>query len=88
MQEINPELAAWSGTIKTNAILADIYDVLVHINANLVAHASGKPAKNPKLYPRPGQKEAGSERHFGRGALPAKELREWFEKKRTEKCQK
>lgn len=89
MREINPELSVWSGTLKTNAILADIYDVLTSINANLIAHATGRPGKRPKPYPRPKTKnDPENERHFGRGALPSAELRKWFEKKRAEECQK
>lgn len=84
MREINPEAAAWASTMKTNAILADIYDLLAHINANLVAHASGKPARTPKLYPRLKKQEPDNEQHFGRGALPPEELRKWFEEKRAE----
>lgn len=82
MRELNPDISAWSTTLKTNAILADIFDVLAMINANLNAIGSGKPAKKPKLYPRPNQKNEG-EQHFGAGALPRDELREWIKKKRT-----
>jgi len=86
-QELYPEYAPWATQTKTNAILADIFDVLSQINANLVAMGSHKPAKQPKPYPRPQQKKPENVRHFGRGALPANELREWFEMKRKEKCQ-
>lgn len=41
-QEIEPDIAAFSSRFKTNAILADIYDVLAQINANLVAGFSRK----------------------------------------------
>lgn len=88
MQELNPELSEWSGRTKTNAILADIFDMLAMINANLMAVGTRKPAKRPKLYPRPGAKDPETTRHFGKGALPAEELREWFERKRAELCQK
>ena len=88
-REINPELSQWSSIAKTNAILADIFDILSIINANLMAIGSGKRAKKPKPYPRPKQKDNDNKQHFGRGALPPDELRKWFEKKRTEnKCQK
>jgi len=87
VQELHPEYALWASRAKTNLILADIFDVLAQINANLVAIGSRKPAKQPKPYPRPQQKKPENVRHFGRGALPANELREWFEMKRKEKCQ-
>ena len=86
-QELHPEYAVWATQTKTNAILADIFDVLNQINANLVALGSHKAAKQPKPYPRPAQKDPENVRHFGRGALPPDELRAWFEKKRKEKCQ-
>lgn len=84
MKEVNPEVAAWSNTAKTNAILADIYDVLAAINSNLVAVGTRRAAKKPKPYPRPGDKGHDSERHFGSGALPPDELHRWIEEKRAQ----
>lgn len=84
MAEVNPDLSAWASRVKTNAILADIYDQLAVINANLLAIGSRRPAKTPKPYPRPGKKDPENTQHFGRGALPPDELRAWFEKKRAE----
>ena len=87
-QELHPEYARWATRTKTNVILADIFDVLAQINANLVAIGSHMPAKQPNPYPRPVQKDPENVRHFGRGALPPDELRAWFEEKRKEKkCQ-
>lgn len=90
MRELFPETATWATTAKTNAILADIFDVLNNINSNLIALGSGKPAKQPPPYPRPGnkQKPNENEKHFGSGALPANDLRNWFEEKRKQLCQK
>ena len=70
--------------MKTNFLLADIFDMLATINSNLVASASGKPAQKPKKYPRPGRKKdkADNETHFGSGALPPDELERWMEEKR------
>ena len=74
----------WDTTTKTNAILADIYDILQVINRNLVASHSKKPVKQKiKPYPRPGQDE--NERKIGKGALPVNELRAWIENKRKQK---
>lgn len=88
MREIYPEKAEWYGTLQTNKILADIFDILAQINANLVGFAERKPAKKPKPYPRPGKKPQEEERHYGRGGLPPAQLREWFEAKRKQLCQK
>ena len=84
MREINPEVSTWSSTAKTNAILADIYDLLAQLNANLVAHATGRAAKRPKLYPRPAKHDPENERHFGSKGLPPDELRKWIEEKRKQ----
>ena len=69
----------WETTLKTNAILADIFDMLQVIHADLVAWASGgKKKANNKPYPRPGKDEDTNKRKLGKGALPLTELREWF----------
>lgn len=74
-------MAEWSMPAKTNAILADIYDVLASINSNLVAIGSRKKAKEPKLYPRPGQTKD-DKKHIGSDALPVDDLRAWIDEKR------
>jgi len=81
MRDVRPEIAEWGTVVKTNEILADIFDVLSMINSNLVALGNRKQAKQPKLYPRPGAKPK-DEQHFGSGALPPAELRRWIEEKR------
>ena len=80
--ELDPDLARWSGAVKTNALLADIYDVLAMINANICALGSGGHAKKPKSYPRPNDNKKQS---IGKNALPADQLREWFAKKREQR---
>lgn len=70
----------WESTIRTNAILADIYDLLQVINANLVAFASGgKKRTKIKPYPRPGGEK--DKKRMGRGALPLDQLREWIKER-------
>lgn len=90
MWELQPEIATWSTRMKTNLILADIVDLLQQINANLVAHATGRPARAVKPYPRPGNRKKDPEdtTHIGSGALPPDELRAWMEEKRRTRCQK
>lgn len=84
MRELNPGAWVWASTAKTNTILADIWDMLAQINANLVASATRRPAKKFKTYPRPVSRKSEPEdqQHYGSGALPADELRQWFEEKR------
>ena len=82
-RELNGDDSVWSALIKTNGILADIYDQLAQINANLCAIGSRSKAKPVSPYPRPGA-EQNKRRHFGKGALPVNELEAWFERKRRE----
>lgn len=82
-RELDPEMAAWSSRGKTNAILADIFDMLSQINANLIAIGERKAAKKTKPYPRPGDNEK-QEKKIGKNALPTNELDEWFARKRKE----
>lgn len=91
IREVDPEYHLWSTSLKTNGILADIYDKLAQIESILVAIGTGQKSKPIKPYPRPGmEEEKGSTRRIGRGAMPAAKLEEWFRKKREErkkKCQ-
>jgi hypothetical protein len=80
-RELDPELSVWGETLKTNALLADIVDLLALINSNIVALGSGKKAKKPKPIKRPGDKDT---QVIGKNALPFDELRAFFEKKRQE----
>ena len=87
MRELQPEISSWATPGRTNTILADIFDMLALINSNLMAMATGAPAKQLKRYPRPRdgqntQKQNENEKRFGRGGLPANELKRWFEEKR------
>ena len=68
----------WENTLRTNALLADIYDLLQVINANLVASAGGK-KKKIKPYPRPGDKP--EDKRIGKGALPFDKLRDWIKER-------
>ena len=71
----------WETTLKTNAILADIFDMLQQINNNLVALGSkGKQHPKAKPYPRPG-KDKDKKRKLGSGPMPVAQLREWIKGK-------
>lgn len=60
------ELGPWWTTAKTNAILADLYDVLVAANT--------KKGRRPKPYPRPNAKA----RSIGKGAIPVSDFMDWW----------
>ena len=85
-RELDEEYSLWTTRMKTNGILADIYDMLAQINANLVAIGSRTKAKPVKPYPRPGMEEKrGDTQRIGKGALPKGEFRKWLEQKRMER---
>ncbi len=84
-RELDEEYTLWATALKSNGILADIFDMLAQINANLVALGEHKASKQVSPYPRPGMEEKRDNvKHFGRGALPRGEFRKWLEKKREE----
>ena len=80
-------MAVWATTLKTNFILADLYDLLAVINANLISLGSKKRAKKPKGYPRP--LEMTKKKNVGKGsAMKQADLHDWIEKRRRnyERC--
>lgn len=85
MRDTEEEYALWASKTKTNGILADIYDLLNQINANLVAIGSHSKSKPVKPYPRPGMEDKREDvKQYGKGALPKDEFKEWLENKRRE----
>ena len=77
-RDLNNEVYTWGTTLKTNVILADVFDILSAINYNLASFSGGKP-KKPKPYPRPGQKDK-AVKHYGKG--PVKDIRAWLASKK------
>lgn len=74
-RDLGKSTAIWDSRIKTNAILADVYDLLQVLIANL----SGK-KQNITPYPRPGR-EDDNRRKFGKGALPLDQMRQWIKER-------
>lgn len=72
----------WESNISTNAILADIYDILQVISVNLAIIGGGKKRKI-KPYPRPGGNEHKDERKLGKDAVPVEDLRSWIRRKQN-----
>ncbi len=83
VRELEPELYEWSSRLKTNMILADIFDMLAMINANLVAVGSHSQTKKPALYPRPKQAPEGE--HYGSKPVTSDELRSMCADKRRKR---
>lgn len=81
--ELNPDMTEWSTRTKTNSILADIFDQLSLVNANLRILITKKPGRRPEPYKRPGQEKENT-KHIGNGPLPLSKMREWIENRRKE----
>lgn len=83
MRDLHPDVAQWSTTLKTNAILADIFDCLAQINANLIAIGSHKKAKKTKPYPRPGKKDKNIKQIGNKeSAVSVSKFERWLERMR------
>lgn len=67
IREMNPkeEVGDWFTTMKTNAILADIYDAFIAANS--------KKGTKVKPYPRPKKKQT-----IGKGAVPISKFWDWW----------
>lgn len=75
--ELKPEMTEWSTALKTNAILADIFDQLSVLNTKLSVLVTHKRGHRPEPYPRPWLEDR-KRRRYGKGALPITEMREWI----------
>ena len=73
----HPEVAEWGTVLKTNIILADIFDVLSQINANLCGGFTRKKPQKIKPYPRPWAKNE-KRKIGGKGAIPKDQIRDWI----------
>lgn len=70
--ELYPDIADWSTTFKTNALLADIYDLMMAFAAMVGAKGSGKRPQSTTPYPRPWRKP---DKQFGE----VRKISEWLE---------
>lgn len=78
--KLNPDMTEWSTTLKTNALLADIFDQLSLVNSNLRFLISHKRGKRPEPYKRPWLKDV-NRQHIGNGALSVTDMREWIKRR-------
>lgn len=78
-RDLDEDVGTWNSRMKTNYLLADIFDALININYCLVKMTGGR-AQKPKPYPRP--KDKRNIKHYGKGALTIDEMRKFvFNKK-------
>lgn len=80
-RKMNPDLSMWASSLKTNALLADIFDVLAMINANICSLGSGQPAKRPPRIEHPGDK---NRQKIGGKRMTMKEFDAHMAKKRAD----
>ena len=82
-RDLHPELSEWSSTLRTNIILADIFDQLGVTNALLRTLISRKKSKPPEPYNRPWAKQKNT-KHFGSKPLGSvEEMRKWIKKRQV-----
>lgn len=72
----------WSTQLRTNAMLADLYDAISALRYTVAASRSKKKIKRPKPYPRPWAKE--KTRKFGKDPIPVKDFWNWWDKQLKE----
>ena len=80
-KKLNPDWSEWGTAIKTNLILADIFDQLSVTNMLLRALVTRKPSKPHEPYKRPGQKKT---RRMGKAPLASvQDMREWIRQRQV-----
>lgn len=67
----------WIAGDMTAPILADIYDAIAQVGANLVAKGTGRQPRTVKPYPRPW--EGRGERRIGSDPIPVSEFESWWD---------
>ena len=82
-KKLNPEWSEWSTALKTNIILADIYDQLSITNMMLKTLITHKKSKPPEPYKRPGDKNRRAKRMGSKPLSTVSEMREWIEKRQV-----
>ena len=81
---LHPEHAAFASELGRAAIMADIFDAVLHTAATIAAAHGGKP-RQPKPYPRPGMNETRENvKHYGRDAVSKVDFVAWLDRKRKE----
>lgn len=82
-RELHPEMSEWSTVLKTNIILADIYDQLQITNALIRMGLSRKKPRPPEPYKRPWVTDART-KHMGKKPLASvAEMREWIRQRQV-----
>lgn len=72
----------WHERMKTNMLLADVYDNLSAFRYLFATSKSKKKGKRPEPYPRPWKKKT---KHFGKGAIKVKDFWAWWDSENKKK---
>ena len=72
------DVAEWASNLKTNVLLADVFDAIAMFNFNFASANSKHKPQKPKPYPRPWVK---NEDKIGKGAIPVSQFWEWWSSK-------
>lgn len=84
-RKLNPEVSEWTTALKTNYILADIFDQLSITNMLLRILVTHKKSRQPEPYKRPGAKKS-KVQHMGKKPLAGiAEMREWIRQRQVKK---
>lgn len=67
----------WAEGRASAAILADIYDLIAALNANVCARGSGHRPRTPSQYPRPWRKGNGT-KVIGKDPIPVSDFEAWW----------
>ena len=77
-RDLDSETARWGTQLKTNEILADLYDLIAVFRSEVAGMLTGRKPKKIKPYKRPHKDE---KKKIGKGALPRNDLRKWINSK-------
>lgn len=76
--DIDKDNSRWATQIKTNEILADLYDLIAIFRVEVASMVTGKRPKKPTPYKRPHKSE---KKKVGKGAMLKEDLRKWINNK-------
>lgn len=77
-RDIDEDSSRWATQMKTNEILADLYDLMALFRVEMASMITGKRPKKPVPYKRPHKDD---KKKVGRGAMLKEDLRKWINNK-------
>lgn len=77
-RDMDEEAYKWATSVKTNELLADLYDLMALFRFEMATMLSGKRQKKPTPYKRPRKDD---KKKVGKGAMLKEDLRRWIKSK-------